>query len=375
VRVLLRSPFSPFSGYGNDGIGLASALTRWGCDVRLQPTHIDAPLPQSIADLLTKPLEAPFDLTINHVDPGQLELSPEARKSSELTVGWTMWEYSTMDNLSSSSKRTLKKRITKSFDLMLSYDDVSYGALDPYVTKEVTHSILQGGYEPDEWKPLERDWYSNRFGFCMVGMLSERKDPFLAVQAFQKLKESYPKEFEGAELHLKTQVPGLHPAMEQWIPKLRVHYDVWPKSILEAFYGKQHVLLAPSRGEGKNMPALEFQSTGGAVIATNWGGHTQWLRPEWGYPLNYELHAESSKFPNCKQARASVDHLADLMMHTYKNRDEVRRKGELASQTIPNMCSWDSVVRRLFERCRAVPGKGERLYQKAMSIGMMGEEE
>lgn len=69
MKVLLRSPLSTYSGYGNDGLGIIQALLRRGCDVYLQPTHIDAPVPQNVANLLTKELKAPFDLYLTHTDP------------------------------------------------------------------------------------------------------------------------------------------------------------------------------------------------------------------------------------------------------------------------------------------------------------------
>ena len=72
LKVLLKTPMSVYTGYGNDGIGIARALMRSGADVYLQPTHVDAPLPEDIAMLLTKRLVAPFDLMIHHVDPAQL---------------------------------------------------------------------------------------------------------------------------------------------------------------------------------------------------------------------------------------------------------------------------------------------------------------
>jgi glycosyltransferase involved in cell wall biosynthesis len=192
--------------------------------------------------------------------------------------------------------------------------------------------------------------------------------------AFKELKEEYPEEFEPAELHLKTMVPGLHSAMEQWVPKLRVHYDSWPEDVLKQFYASQHVLCAPSRGEGKNMPALEFQSMGGAVIATNWGGHTGWLSPEYAYPLNYKLMSLDDN-PYVSNARADKDHMKALMLHTFRNRAEVKKKADLAAEIIPQTMSWDSVVQKLYAKvAELVPGEGTKIKQKALMSGVNYEE-
>lgn len=367
MRILLKIPLSPYSGYGNDGIGIARALMRWGADVYLQPTAVQAPLPEDVALLLTKELKAPFDLTINHVDPAALDASDELRRSSDLIVGWTMWEYSNLLNLPKGIQRSLKKNL-KNFDAIVGYDPVSTECFRPYFKGPLI--TQQGGFWPEDWPEMERDWNEENFYFFMIGVLSERKDPFVAIRAFSELKNEHEDFNQFARLSLKTTAPGLHSRMEDVYPGLRVFYDMWPTEVVKQFYSAQHVLLAPSRGEGKNMPALEFMSTGGTVIATNWGGHTQWLNPEYSYPLDFHLEPVDSKHPDTLNARASVDHLKELMLHTFRNRTEAREKGAIAARVVPPMSSWDSVIENLLLKIKdAVPG-GDRLWALAQIAHM-----
>lgn len=366
LKILIKAPFSVYTGYGNDGLGLARAYIQSGADVYIQPTHIDAPLPEDIAMLLTKRLVAPFDILHHHVDPAQLGLLNEERQAATITIAHTMWEYDSLLNLPGRSK--LRKNL-KNYDLVLGYDQVTADCFKPYVGNNTTVGVLQGGYQPEKWPKMERDWFSERFGFAMCGFLSDRKDPFVTIMAFKELKEEYPEEFEPAELHLKTSAPGLHSAMEQWVPKLRVHYASWPEEVLKEFYAAQHVLCAPSRGEGKNMPALEFQSTGGAVIATNWGGHTGWLSAEYSYPLNYKL-MELDDNPKVHNARADKEHMKTLMLHTFRNRAEVKHKADLAAEIIPQTMSWDNSIAKLYQKIsELVPGKGEQILNKSLIVG------
>jgi glycosyltransferase involved in cell wall biosynthesis len=233
------------------------------------------------------------------------------------------------------------------FDGVLAYDAVTATAFR--AASPIPVAILQGGFDPTGWKQESRDWFGPRFGFCMLGQLHSRKDPFVAVQAFTAAR-GLDKDFaDQAFLSLKTTAPGLHKSMEEAYPRVKIYREVWPKEMVRRFYADHHVLVAPSRGEGKNMPALEFMATGGAVIATGWGGHSQWLHPSYAYSLDYTLAPESPDFPKALQARASVEHLRDLMLHTFHHRSEVRDKADLAAEVIPRLCSWDSVVRRLFE--------------------------
>lgn len=372
MKVLLRTPMSTYSGYGNDGIGLTQALMRRGYDVYLQPTHVDAPLPPEVAALLTKELKAPFDLYINHISPDQLNLTEEAAPHIGVSVAWTMWEYSNYENAPKKQRKDLRKRL-KHFDAFVGYSDVDPDCFRPYFDGPIF--VQQGGFDPSGWPELERDWDCPEFRFFMLGVLSERKDPFRAIQAFTKAQEMDPEFKRWARLSLKTTAPGLHHKIEdlyrytdpetgEEYTTVRVFYDIWPTEVVKAFYQVQHVLVSPSRGEGKNVPALEFMSTGGTAIATNWAGHTQWLHPEYAYPLDYTLEPVNPETKGTLNARASVDHLAELMLHCYHNREEVRQKARLASEIIPKAHSWDAVVDKLIRKLRTeLPAeKGERLW-------------
>jgi hypothetical protein len=59
-----------------------------------------------------------------------------------------------------------------------------------------------------------------------------------------------------------------------------------------------------------------------------------------------------------------------LMLHTFRNRAEVKQKADLAAEIIPQMMSWDTVVKRLYEMVgQLIPGKGTEVYQKSLMSG------
>lgn len=361
MRVLVKSALNTHSGYGNDAVGLIRALLGLGLEVYVDPTDVTPPLPASVASLLTFERPKTLDLLIHLAGPGKLGLQPADRRSAKITVAWTAHGHSTMDNLTGRS--TLRKRL-KSYDVVIGYDAVSASALAPYTTYAL--ATLQTGFWPSEWRPVQRNWDSERFGFCMVGPVDRRSDPLVALQAFKELKDSG--DFDGAELHLATDTagpPGFITGLQDWAPGVRVHFNVRPNDVLREFYASQHVLLAPCRGASKDMSALEFLSTGGTVIATNWAGAQQWLSDAYGYPLRYELVADDPATPDCQSARASKAHLKELMLRTYQNREEARRKGETATQLLPDMCGWEAVMNRFFVKlAEHVPGVGERLLHQ-----------
>jgi glycosyltransferase involved in cell wall biosynthesis len=351
VRVLVKAAFDTMSGYGNDGCGLVRALDEMGVETFLHPVQVTPPIPETIARRLMVALDPPFDAMIVHLDPSQLAVGRGVHRVIPRIIGWTMWEWESF-RPSKSIVKTFEKEIQE-FDSLLSYDQVSFKALDSHLPKDgsVQHDILQGGFWSEDWKYLERDW-SGTFRFCMVGQLHQRKNPFAAISAFDQLKQEHGDEFD-AELHLKTNIGGLHPAMEDRYEGLKIHYAYWPREKLVDFYRKSHCMISTSFGEGKNIPAMEAMTTGIPVIATNFGGHTVWLSDEYAYPLDWEPHISEMGL----SAKADVEHLKKLMWHVYTNRDEAREKGRIASRTIPAMSDWGQVARKLVEHINRMPAR------------------
>lgn len=424
LKVILKTPFSQYSGYGNDGFGLLRALHNWGCDVYPQPTWLDVPIPRDLLPLFGKTLYGPFDLTINHWDPEHLAVTRHARESTRVAVGWTMWEFAPAPEFREDGRRILRpcrkhellngrnelgvegcpgckppprsglyphckhktgeqglRERLKWFDLVLGYDPVSLSALEPFVPKTVKTGILQGGYESSLWKPIDRDWHGPRFQFVMHGQINARKNPWAAIEAWHKLKAEKGDAFAGARLLLHTSAPGtLFPELN--VPFAHVGIKVVVAALdmasLKDMYAASHCLLSPSRGEGKNLPALEFGTTGGAVAATNFGGHTMWMGDDWAYPLDYKMQATFGHCPwGAHDARVQTDHLADRLWHIYTHREEARQKGLKAAELFPKMCDWSVVVENLFRRIRdevTSNNVGPQVYDVAMACRREGEE-
>jgi glycosyltransferase involved in cell wall biosynthesis len=371
-KVLVRSPFSQFSGYGHDGWELTRALHNWGADVYVQPVWLDVPIPPDLMPLFGKTLEPPFDLTINHWDPPHLEITRHGREATRLAVAWTMWEMTSLRP--HCEGRSKIREHLRWFDAVLGYSDVTLQALEPYIPRPVHRGVLQGGFEASEWKYAERDWSDDGvFRFGMHGALNRRKEPFLVLQAFLELCGEHPEFKEGARLLFHTTVPGVFPEMNAIYERsgigVRVWLGAWDKQTLEEYYQACHALVYPSHGEGKNLPALEHAATGGVELVTDWSGHTQWLREDCAYPLACTVEPMFPGKPELAHwAVVSIAEIKRAMWHVFTHRAEAKAKGELAARLIPQMCSWDAVIETLFRRLRdMVPVQGEIVHNLAMA--------
>lgn len=398
LKVIVKSPYSLFSGYGQDGYGLVRALRDWGCDVYVQPTHVDVPIPKDLLHLFTKSLVAPFDLTINHWDPSNLNIDEPARRATGLAVAWTMWEFSPSPGPSevlrwapdgkskvpvilqpkpgalyplAKNRSSFTKRM-KWYDLLLAYDPVSLSALEPLLPPHVARGILLGGYDSENWRPVTRDWFGDQFGFAMHGALNNRKQPFLVLQAHLELREEHADYAAQARLSFHTTTPPLFPELEGILNKdsdkrVRIFYDTWTDATLKEFYAANHCLVYPSQGEGKNVPCLEFMSTGGTVIHTRRGGPEMWLTGDTGFEVPYVLRPVVAQHPDgAYSARVELAELKAVMLEVFRNRGEARRRGELASRLIPQQLDWQVVAADMFRRIRDLCGRqGEILYNMA----------
>lgn len=335
----LRIPLNASTGYGRDGIGLSRALVRAGVRVSLQPSHVYPPLPTDIADMLTVEPDERFDLLLHHIDPSQLGLYGADVEQSTVCYAWTMWEYT---KFSPELAEKVAPRLT-GYNRVLAYDAVSEAALSALGTPTPI-SILQGGYEPDEWvvEPGEpcRDWRAETFIFTIAGDLQLRKNAYAAMRVVQRLAD------EGYDVVLRAKSRGPLPErVTELYPVVESYYGVWSQQQMREFYSNAHVYLAPSWGEGKNLPALEAGTSGCALVLSACGGHKQWAHPA-AAVLVEGTYNEYSEMPYLVVDEQKMYEECKALV---EDRDKARALGRKASEIYPTTMSWDRVVRDLLQ--------------------------
>lgn len=381
MRVMMKSQFDTFSGYGNDAVDIAVGLAREGVDLVPWPTDLMPGLPRQFTRLLECNPGGRYDLAMAFAPPFDVHPDDLVRLAPK-TVGYSMWETSritTEDMLRHGfgdhaehiipdrepmagetwereyvdrwwSWSKFPKLDHRGLDLMIVTCPMNvdaFRAADPDVPLAVQPCGVDVGRFPELHRPLDR-----RMRFGMIGMLQGRKDPMVLVQAWNELKQEYP-EFD-AILELKTSAPGLHPAMMDVYRDLVIHDRAWtPEQVVE-WYGTIDVLISVSRGEGNNKPAMEFMSTGGPVIATDWSGHQNWLYPDSGYPVGGVLRPVHPDRDDVLDFRIDVAELKATILHTWKERAEVQAKGRRAAALIRGSLSWEIVCAKLARQLEQV---------------------
>lgn len=374
MRVLMSAQFDRFSGYGNDAVDIAIGLAREGVDVVPWPTKVLPGIEPEFAHLLTKNPASTYDVVLAFAPPFDIQPDDLVRLAPR-AVGYSMWETSrlTDDDMRRHGFGDLAPHIVpehdpepgltweadyegrywswskhsnldhRGLDLMIVTCPMNVDAFRA-VDATVPIDVLPCGVDVAKFAEVRRPT-DRRMRFGMIGMLAGRKDPFALLQAWQELKEEHP-EFD-AVLSLKTACPGLHPKLVEVYPDVELFDRAWtPQQVID-WYSTIDVLVSVSRGEGNNKPAMEFMSTGGPVIATDWSGHQNWLYPESGYPLRGELRPVHPGRDDVLDFRVDQQHLKDTLYHCWSNREEVALKGARAARLVRGSLSWEVICAKL----------------------------
>lgn len=334
----IRAGFDTFSGYGNDAVDMCVALSRLGIDVVPEPTSLRSGLPAEFLQLLRKDPRGQYDVGLQFAPPHLIEGDWYGR-SARTSVGWSMWERSLL--VGSDFKEGPR---FDGLDLMVVTCHENVDAFAPVLPEGMPVAVVPNGIDPELF-PVVEHGTGGPMVFASVGMLAGRKDPFTTLAAWELAQELEPR-FD-ARLVLKTSMVGLHPGLMERYRNVLVISEEWEREKLVRFYDEVDVLVSTSRGEGNNKPAMEFMATGGPVMATETGGHLNWLHPEWAYPLPGDMVQAEGAAPGVKEFRAHIRAVAETFIHCWAHPEEVRAKGEAAAVYVRADLTWEKVCSRL----------------------------
>lgn len=360
MRVLLRAAFDRYSGYGNDAVDMALFLADRGIDVTPLPESLLPGLPKKFTNLLTKDPTGPHDVVMSFMPP--FDLRPwEYTHLAKVSVAYSMWERSRLTRRDMVDHGWDMRRKTTwwsgggvqpedrygrnrpSLDQLIvtcPMNVEAFSALDPHTPIDVIPCGVDTKLFPEMDRSLD-----GPMRFAMCGMLAGRKDPFTMLQAWRELKAEHA-DFD-AVLELKTSCPGLHPDLVNVYPDVVLHDRAWPQQQLIDWYGTIDVMVSVSRGEGNNKPCMEFMSTGGTCIASDWSGHQNWLHPSCTWAVGGVLLPVSDRDPDVLDFRVDVETLKETILAAWRDPAATRQKGRFAARWIRQSLSWEAVCEKL----------------------------
>jgi glycosyltransferase involved in cell wall biosynthesis len=135
-----------------------------------------------------------------------------------------------------------------------------------------------------------------------------------------------------------------------------------PDDLMPGLYAAADAFVVPARGEGWGLPYTEAMATGLPTIATNWGGHLDFMLPAHSYlvevermvPIDAWMEQVTGAEPDHLWAEPSVDHLRQVMRQVFERRDEAHAKGVAARDHVRRHLTWRQAALRILERAEAL---------------------
>lgn len=366
-----------WKGIVHDSQGYAQAsreyilgLDKIGVDVRVEPLNFGTPPVQlstektkRLRELIAKPLaENKTKVLIYHAQPYGIDPRAEKHaKGYDYAICNTVWE---------------TDRIPESwFPSVNQFDAIFVPSKENIIALRnsgvdvpiflVPHGADTEYYNPNNEK-LDLQPVKDVFTFLSVFKWEHRKAPEILLDAYWQEFNSQ----DNVALIIKSYWGDGRKKSDQRTVRDRInHYkqikgytdtapiyytgSLFTDNDMKGLYTLSDVFVLPTRGEGVGLPYIEALSSGIPVIATNWGGQTDFINEDNGYLVDYEMEAPSKSFEssiaphfnqiftdNMKWAKPSAESLKKRMREAYENKDVTRAKGLIGRQDMELM-SWE----------------------------------
>jgi len=325
LTILFRGGISTYTGYGTALCSLVSELTNY-VDIALWGIDTSMGLPREVTNILQKPIPQKIGIFVDFVTP----FNAYGKFKNTYSILYSMVEQTGFT-------KNVDKELLKTYHKVITTNPIARDVFGEVVgTNKV--SVVPLGIDPRFWKYKKRK-VGKRIKFCTTGYMNKRKGVDLAVEAYRQVRKDY-------DCSLDIWNINNAPMPKKWleIPDLKIIERPTLKVGLRDFYYNHDVMLAVSRGEGFNLPAVEFLSTGGSVIGTAWAGHAMWMHENFAYPVKYkmiEVSSISDIFPKNMQfidedwlvkgnkwAEPEIDDIISNMVRICENPDELKNKME-----------------------------------------------
>ena len=113
-------------------------------------------------------------------------------------------------------------------------------------------------------------------------------------------------------------------------------------------YASADAFVFPSRAEAQGRSCLEAMASGLPVIATRWGGTTEFLDDRNSFQLEMEgllpVSCENEFVAGHRWAEPSVDHLRQRMREAFANSSEARKRAEQGRKDAVERWDWNVVI-------------------------------
>ncbi len=188
----------------------------------------------------------------------------------------------------------------------------------------------------------------------------ERKNPLAVIEAFRcAFSPSEPVRLVLKSVNARAAPHGFAKLLERAQQyRISVIDGYWPAQEVRNLMSACDAYISLHRAEGTGLTITDAMALGKPVIATGWSGNMDFMTVANSFPVEYELVEIDTRIGPYAAgeiwAEPSVEHAAGLMRRVFENREEARKRGELARRELEADYSSQAVSKLLSTRFEAI---------------------
>lgn len=362
MRIVWRGNFD-LSGFGRAAIDYVSALRKLGVDIKIINTSpprlrlVDIALNLKQLEILSS---KPDDIVIQHVPPGDF-----IRTDSRANIGYTTFESPRIPQEWIDNLKILDGIMVPS---TWNRDILIDAGIDPSKIFVIPHIV---GYLEVDPKRTEPFMIRNKKTFSFLSIID-----FTYRKGWDLLFEAFWTEFradEDVSLILKTYNRSFgkddRSRIFEYIDNLKRKLKLielphtmiyeWPihSELIPSLYKSCQAYVFPTRGEGFSLTCAEAMALEVPVIATHYGGHTDYMNYSNSTLIKFTGFSTMTKeqlnlspqYESLPLVQPSLIHLRESMRHVYVHYDEAIEKAVKGRKDIAERFSEIKIGVQLLE--------------------------
>ncbi|HEV7670213.1 MAG TPA: glycosyltransferase [Thermoanaerobaculia bacterium] len=366
LTVNLAGYFGMDTGVGQVARGSLLALARAGIDA--QPVPLDQDLPSRTYDGRVCYEEGvPHPVTILHANadetPRALSTLPIAGTAGGVKIGYWFWELSHFPLALTDRFGLLDEVWAPSRFCQQSYEPVATVPIRyvppcvpaPGETPATAANRARFGIEPGR--------FTFFFAFDVLSV-PERKNPFAAIEAVRRLARRTSRPFA---LLLKVSRARHDAALLARLSEaarglpVEIHTTPASREEMDALVSLCDANLSLHRSEGLGLLPIETLYLGKPVVATGYGGVTDFLDETTGFPVGHtlvRLERDHTPYPaGAVWAEPDLDHAADQMLRVLEDPDEAAARGAAGRARVEALYGVEAAAARFAQEIERVYGQ------------------
>lgn len=267
----------------------------------------------------------------------------------KFNIVYTMYEYTTIPD------NWIEK--LKDIDALIVPCHHNKELFGKYVKKlklDIPIYVCLEGVDANVYKYIEREFPKKKpFRFYWFGVNNPRKGYLHLLKAWDAWQIMFP-DFN-CELYIKA-CNGKDEGVQK-SKGLIFDNRTLPVDELVKLNHDAHAFIFPSMGEGFGLTLVEALSTGLPAAYTNYSGMCDYMREDWGYPIEYQLcnitttekllEWTKPKRHETQAAYPIIQSILEQMARIYINYKAALVKGRNAAEIVRKYLTWDISAKKL----------------------------